>query len=98
MMSIGWAKPVATELLIIRMSRPFAAKPGAGMACIFCNSPGCLHDGFFERSIKVNNDFYCQKFGLTKVAPIMTRQRLYGRDTSNKKLFSTLNFEVLRHP
>ncbi len=28
MMSIEWAKLVATELLVIRMSRPFAAKPG----------------------------------------------------------------------
>ncbi len=27
MMSIEWAKPVATELLVIGMSRPFAAKP-----------------------------------------------------------------------
>ncbi len=29
MMSIEWAKPVVTELLIIRISRPFAAKPAA---------------------------------------------------------------------
>ncbi len=29
MMSFEWAKPVATELLVIRMSRPFAAKPAA---------------------------------------------------------------------
>ncbi len=27
MMSFEWAKNVATELLVIRMSRPFAAKP-----------------------------------------------------------------------
>ncbi len=29
MMSIEWAKPEATELLVIRMSRPFVAKPAA---------------------------------------------------------------------
>ncbi len=29
MVSIEWAKPVATELLVIRMSQPFAAKPAA---------------------------------------------------------------------
>ncbi len=29
MMSIKWAKPVATGLLVIRLSRPFAAKPAA---------------------------------------------------------------------
>ncbi len=29
MMSIEWAKHVATELLVIRMSRPLAAKPAA---------------------------------------------------------------------
>ncbi len=29
MMSIEWAKPTATELLVIKMSRPFAAKPAA---------------------------------------------------------------------
>ncbi len=29
MMSIEWAKPVVTELLVLRMSRPFAAKPAA---------------------------------------------------------------------
>ncbi len=29
MISINWAKPVAKELLVIRSSRPFAAKPAA---------------------------------------------------------------------
>ncbi len=29
MMSITWAKPVATGLLVIRLSRPFAAKLAA---------------------------------------------------------------------
>ncbi len=29
-MNFEWAKPVATELLVIRMSRPFAAKPVLG--------------------------------------------------------------------
>ncbi len=27
MLSVKWAKPVATELLVVRMRRPFAAKP-----------------------------------------------------------------------
>ncbi len=32
MMSFEWAKPVATEQLVIRLSRPFAAKPAANRA------------------------------------------------------------------
>ncbi len=35
-MSIEWAKPVATELLVIRMSRPFAAKPAANWVMKMC--------------------------------------------------------------
>ncbi len=34
MMSFEWAKPVATELLVIRMSRPFATKPAANRVMI----------------------------------------------------------------
>ncbi len=29
MMSIEWVKPVAVELLVMRMNKPFAAKPAA---------------------------------------------------------------------
>ncbi len=36
MMSFEWAKPVATELLVIRMSKPFAAKPAANWVMKKC--------------------------------------------------------------
>ncbi len=37
MMSIEWAKPVATELLVIRMSRPFAAQSAANWVMKKCS-------------------------------------------------------------
>ncbi len=36
MMSTEWAEPVATELLVIGMSRPFAAKPAASWVMKKC--------------------------------------------------------------
>ncbi len=37
MMSIKWAKHVSTELLVIKMSRPFEAKPAANWAMKKCS-------------------------------------------------------------
>ncbi len=52
MMSIEWAKPVATELLVIRMSRPFAAKSAANWVIKKC---------FYMALIKCRGTFrpYC---------------------------------------
>ncbi len=49
MMSIKWVKPVATELLVTRMSRPFAAKPAANWVMKKCS----LH-GAYEVQIRVS--------------------------------------------